>query len=114
MGFCVDSDEWVELVEHCIGRKFTYDDMVTLGERAYNLARVFSIREGLTRADDTLPPRLLEDPLPEGPAEGKVNENLAEMLDKYYELRGWDKATGKPTPAKLKALGLDEYIPDIW
>lgn len=114
MGFCVDSNEWVELVEHCLGRKFTYDDMVQLGERAYNIARVFSIREGLTRADDTLPPRLLEDPLPEGPAAGKVNENLPAMLDKYYELRGWDKATGKPTPEKLKELGLEEYITDIW
>lgn len=114
MGFCVASEEWIELVEQLLGRKFTYDDMVKLGERAYNLARVFSIREGLTRADDTLPPRLLEDPLPEGPAAGKVNENLPAMLDKYYELRGWDKATGKPTPEKLKELGLEEYIPDIW
>ena len=114
MGFCVASEEWVELVAHCLGREFTYDDMVKVGERAYNLARVFSIREGLTRADDTLPPRLLEEPLPEGMAEGKVNENLPAMLDKYYELRGWDKATGKPTPEKLKELGLEEYIPDIW
>jgi aldehyde:ferredoxin oxidoreductase len=114
MGFCVASEEWVELVAHCLGREFTYDDMVKLGERAYNLARVFSVREGLTRADDTLPARLLEEPLPDGPAAGKVNENLPAMLDKYYELRGWDKATGKPTPEKLRELGLEEYIPDIW
>jgi aldehyde:ferredoxin oxidoreductase len=114
MGFCVASEEWVELVEHCLGHKFTYEDLVKVGERAYNLARVFNVREGVTRADDTLPPRLLEEPLPEGPAAGKVNENLPAMLDKYYELRGWDKATGKPTPEKLKELGLEEYIPDIW
>jgi aldehyde:ferredoxin oxidoreductase len=109
MGFCVASDEWVELVAHCLGHDFTYDDLVRIGERAYNLARVFNVREGVTRADDTLPPRLLEEPLPEGPAAGKVNENLPAMLDKYYELRGWDKATGKPTPEKLKELGLEEY-----
>jgi aldehyde:ferredoxin oxidoreductase len=114
MGFCVATEEWVQLVEHCLGRGFTYEDMFKLGERAYNLARVFNIREGLTRADDTLPPRLLEEPLPDGPAAGKVNENLDAMLDKYYELRGWDKATGKPTPAKLKELGLEECIKDIW
>lgn len=36
------------------------------------------------------------------------------MLDKYYELRGWDKATGKPTPEKLTQLGLEQYIKDIW
>lgn len=109
MGFCVSSDEWVELVAHCLGHDFTYDDLVRIGERAYNLARVFNVREGVTRADDTLPPRLLEEPLPEGPAAGKVNENLPAMLDKYYELRGWDKSTGKPTPEKLKELGLEEY-----
>jgi len=114
MGFCVSSEEWVELVEHCLGHKFTYEDLVKLGERAYNLARVFNVREGVTRADDTLPPRLFEEPLTEGPAAGKVNENLPAMLDKYYELRGWDKATGKPTPEKLRELGLEEYISDIW
>jgi aldehyde:ferredoxin oxidoreductase len=114
MGFCVSSEEWVELVEHCLGHKFTYDDLVKIGERAYNLARVFNVREGVTRADDTLPPRLLEEPLTEGPAAGKVNENLPAMLDKYYELRGWDKVTGKPTPEKLRELGLEEYISDIW
>jgi len=114
MGFCVAAEEWIELVEHCLGRRFTYDDLVEVGERAYNLARVFNVREGVTRADDTLPPRLLEEPLPEGPAKGKVNENLPAMLDRYYELRGWDKATGKPTPKKLEELGLEEYIPDIW
>ena len=114
MGFCVASDEWVELVAHCLGREFTYDDLVKVGERAYNLARVYNVREGINRADATLPPRLLEEPLPEGPAAGMVNENLPAMLDKYYELRGWDKATGKPTPEKLKELGLEEYIADIW
>jgi aldehyde:ferredoxin oxidoreductase len=114
MGFCVAADEWVELVAHCLGRDFTYEDMARIGERAYNLARVFNVREGVTREDDTLPPRLLEEPLTEGPAAGKVNENLPAMLDKYYELRGWDKATGKPTPEKLRELGLEDYIPDIW
>ena len=114
MGFCLDSEEWVQLVERCLGRKFSYKDLVEIGERAYNLARVFNVREGVTRADDTLPPRLLEEPLTEGPAAGMVNENLPAMLDKYYELRGWDKATGKPTPEKLRELGLEEYIPDIW
>jgi aldehyde:ferredoxin oxidoreductase len=112
MGFCVASEEWVELVEHCLGRKFNYEDLVKIGERAYNLARVFNVREGVTRADDTLPPRLLDEPLLEGPAAGKVNENLPAMLDKYYELRGWDKETGKPTPEKLRELGMEEYIAD--
>ncbi len=109
MGLCLNSEEWVKLVEHCLGRPFNYADLVKTGETTYNLARLFSVREGLTRADDTLPRRLLEQPLPEGPAEGKVNENLDIMLDRYYELRGWDKNTGCPTREKLTELGLQDY-----
>jgi aldehyde:ferredoxin oxidoreductase len=109
MGLCLNSEEWVKLVEHCLGRPFNYADMVKTGETTYNLARLFSVREGLSRSDDTLPRRLLEQPLPEGPAEGKVNENLDIMLDRYYELRGWDKNTGCPTKQKLAELGLQDY-----
>lgn len=109
MGLCLDSEEWVKLVEHCLGRPYNYNDLVRTGEIAYNLARLYSVREGISRADDTLPRRLLEHPLPEGPAENKVNENLRVMLDRYYELRGWDKATGRPTREKLAELGLQDY-----
>jgi aldehyde:ferredoxin oxidoreductase len=109
MGLCLDSGEWVKLVEHFLGRPYNYDDLVKTGEITYNLARLFSVREGISRVDDTLPRRLLEHSLPEGPAQGKVNENLQQMLDRYYELRGWDKATGHPTREKLAELGLQEY-----
>ena len=78
--------------------------------------RVFCVREGITREADSLPRRLMEDPLPDGPAKGMVIEkDTIEMLkDAYYEIRGWDKETGKPTVEKLKALKLDELIEDIW
>lgn len=109
MGLCLNSEEWVKLVEHCLGRPFNYEDLAKTGEITYNLARLFSVREGLSRKDDALPRRLLEQPLPEGPAEGKVNENLEAMLDRYYELRGWDKRTGRPTKEKLIKLGLQDY-----
>jgi len=55
----------------------------------------------------------LEEPLPEGPAKGHVN-NLEIYLDPYYEFRGWDKSTGKPTPEKLRELGLEEVTNEIW
>ena len=57
-----------------------------------------------------------EDPLPEGPAEGMVNdrETMEMMKDTYYELRGWDRATGIPTPEKLQSLALGDLIPDLW
>jgi aldehyde:ferredoxin oxidoreductase len=113
MGLCLNADDWVELVNLVTGWGFDTAEYKQAGERVYNLARAFSNREGLTAADDTLPLRLLEEPMPEGPAEGHVNE-LHILLDKYYTLRGWDKETGKPTPEKLKELGLDEVISEIW
>ena len=95
------------------GWKFDEDDFRKTGERIYNLQWLFNMREGLTRADDTLPKRLLEEPLPEGPAKGHVVENLDELLDAYYELRGWDKKTGKPTLQKMRELGLTEEFIEI-
>jgi len=113
MGMALAMREWVDLIAAGLGGDFGVDEFKMSGERVYNLARAFSIREGLTAADDTLPKRLLEEPLPEGPAQGHINE-LAPLLDAYYEVRGWDKTTGKPTPERLKELGLEELIPDLW
>ena len=77
---------------------------------------MFNVREGITRADDNLPARFHDEPLPEGPAKGMVitQENLDSYLDAYYDLRGWDKETGKPTREKLTELGLEDLIPDVW
>lgn len=114
MGMGLAAAEWVDLVRYGLGWfDFSVSEFRIGGERVYNLARAFNVREGISRADDTLPKRLLEEPLPEGPAKGQVNE-LEPLLDAYYELRRWDKETGKPTPEKLKELGLEELIPDIW
>ena len=79
------------------------------GERIYNLARAFNVREGCRREHDTLPKRLLEEPLADGPAEGLVVD-LEPLLDAYYSFRGWDPNTGIPTDEKLTALGLEEII----
>ena len=67
------------------------------------MERLFNLQEGYTAADDTLPKRLLEDPMPEGPTKGHVHP-LDKLLPQYYAVRGWEN--GVPTPAKLKALGL--------
>ena len=103
----------MKLVNLVTGWDLSTAEYKQAGERVYNLARAFSNREGLTAEDDTLPKRLLEEPLPEGPAEGHVNE-LPLLLDKYYHLRSWDKDTGKPTPEKLSELDLEEVIQEIW
>jgi len=75
-----------------------------------NLERLFIAREGITRQDDTLPRRFLEEPLPEGsgPSTGSVLE-LEPMLDEYYCARGWDVETGLPTKEKLEELGLGNW-----
>lgn len=110
MGIILETKEWCDMLANATGWKFDVTDFRKTGERIWNLQKLFNVREGLTRADDTLPKRLLEEPLPEGPAKGHVVDKLDELLDTYYELRGWDKQTGKPTPEKLRELGLEEYI----
>lgn len=110
MGMVLTGEDWATLIATLTGWEFTEAMFRRTGERIYNLARAFNIREGLTRADDTLPKRLFEDPLPEGPAEGHVI-NLEPLLDAYYKYRGWNK-DGKPTPEKLKELELD-WVTDI-
>lgn len=74
------------------------------GERIWNLERQFNLKAGLTKADDSLPPRLLNDPAKSGVAKGKVNE-LGKMLPEYYEVRGWNEE-GVPTDQTLERLGL--------
>ncbi|MFX0029262.1 MAG: aldehyde ferredoxin oxidoreductase family protein [Candidatus Hermodarchaeota archaeon] len=113
MGMVLTSEDWASLIEKLLGYDFSKEDFLKMGERLYNLARVYNVREGVTRADDTLPPRLLEEPMPEGPAEGQV-VNLDPLLDAYYDYRGWDKETGKPTKEKLKELGLEWAIKEIY
>ncbi len=93
-----------ELLNHATGVGYTVDSLLQAGERVYNLERMFLLRAGFTRADDTLPPRMLAEPMPEGAAKGHVAD-LEQMLPEYYRLRGWDEQ-GVPTPQKLEQLGL--------
>jgi aldehyde:ferredoxin oxidoreductase len=112
MGIVLSAEDWASLISKLFGYDFTADDFRKTGERLFNLSRIYNIREGLTRADDTLPARLLEEPLPEGPAEGQT-VNLDVLLDAYYEFRGWDK-NGVPTKEKLKELDLEWAIDIIY
>ena len=115
MGILLPAEDYVQLISHATGWNFKVEDFRISGERIYNLMRAFCVREGITREADTLPKRLMEDPLPEGPAEGMViDKDTLEMLkDAYYEIRGWDKETGKPTAEKLAELGLEDITNDM-
>ena len=94
---------------------FKPEDVVKAGERINNLAKAFNVREGFARADDTLPQRLMTEPLIEGASKGHLisQSDLDEMLDEYYAARGWDPATGIPTKAKLEELGLGDAIKEL-
>ncbi len=94
------------------GWDITHEEMLTMGDRAWNLARAFNVREGVTRKDDILPDRLSE-PLPDGAVRGeRISKwELENALYLYYELRGWNKETGIPTKGKLGELGL-QFVAD--
>lgn len=86
------------------GVPYSVDDFVKVGERTWNIERLFNLAAGLTRADDTLPQRLLKDAHTSGPSAGVVVD-LAAMLPVYYRERGWTE-DGVPTREKLAELGL--------
>lgn len=94
-----------ELVNHALGWGWTADDVWRTGQRLFNLKRLINGRFGVTAADDVLPERLATLPRPSGGAAG-VLPDMALMMAEYYAYRGWDPATGLPTPERLAALGL--------
>jgi aldehyde:ferredoxin oxidoreductase len=101
------------LMEAVTGLEYSAEEVEAVGERINNLARAFNVREGFTRDDDTLPERLMTEPLKEGGSKGQFvsKDDLKQMLDEYYTERGWDMNTGAPTREKLEALGLG-YVAD--
>jgi len=109
MGMALMAEDITPIIASATGWDFDVATFRKAGERIYNLARLFNVREGCTRADDRLPKRLTEEPLADGPAEGLVVD-LEPLLDAYYDFRGWDKATGRPTLEVLTELGLDKLI----
>ncbi|MEM2227157.1 MAG: aldehyde ferredoxin oxidoreductase family protein [Candidatus Bathyarchaeia archaeon] len=95
------------------GLRMTGNELRKVGERVINIERCFNIKHaGLSRKDDTLPRRMLEEPLRGKGSEGQV-VRLEPMLDQYYEARGWDVKTGIPKRAKLEELGLREAADEL-
>ena len=101
-----------KLMRAVTGLDFTPEEVRDIGERIVNLERAFNVREGVTRADDRLPKRFLEERIARGPSAGQLME-LDVMLDEYYEIRGWDRERGIPSRKKLIELGLEDVALDL-
>jgi aldehyde:ferredoxin oxidoreductase len=104
-GFAVSDELLARMMTAITGIEFVPQNLHHAGERIWNLERLYNLREGFTSKDDTLPKRLMEEPLKDGPAKGRVVK-LAPQLEEYYRYRGWD-ANGVPKKEKLKQLGLE-------
>ncbi|UCB45614.1 MAG: aldehyde ferredoxin oxidoreductase family protein [Spirochaetota bacterium] len=107
----VTPDMMAELFESATGIPMSVEQLESAGERILAMERIFNIREGLTREDDTLPRRMFEEEIPDGPSKGLTitREELESMLVEYYTLHGWDPETGVPLEKTLKALSIDSY-----
>ena len=101
--FALGAPDYAGLINAATGTDYDANGVLEVGERIYNLERVFNQKAGMKPEDDTLPKRLLNDPIPDGVSKGMVSK-LPEMLPKYYEARGWVNAF--PTKETLERLGL--------
>jgi aldehyde:ferredoxin oxidoreductase len=97
-----------KLLNFACGTEYTEDSIRTVGRRIWTLGRLFNLREGFSRKDDSIPLRVSLDPLPAGNAEGRViaHQDFEKMLLEYYRLLGWDDQ-GRPTHKTITELGLE-------
>lgn len=102
--FALGAPQYARMLSAATGEEVTVEGLLQKGERIWNLERMFNLEAGITPDQDTLPKRLLEDPVTDGPSKGEVTK-LDIMLPEYYMVRGWDK--GIPTQEKLTELGLN-------
>jgi len=107
-------DTFVNIIPHLTGMTEWGDPKFVrkAAERISHLRRAYNHRLGVTRKEETLPPRLLTEPMPTGPSKGGLPD-LDHMLDDYYEFRGCDRETGYPKESKLKELDLDFVVDDL-
>ena len=98
-----DDAQTEQILNAVTGWGIGQQEMVTTAHRGLTLARLFNMREGMTRADDRLPKRFYDD-LPKH--KGLTDELLGQIVTDYYIEQGWDPQTGKPTAETIRALGL--------
>jgi len=108
-------EELLEIIRSAAGWRTTWFELMKLGERSINMARVFNCREGFTSKDDTLPEVFFHN-FKGGPLDGQgaINkEDFQKALRLRYQLIGWDVDSGIPTRSKLIELGLDWLVNEV-
>jgi aldehyde:ferredoxin oxidoreductase len=106
VGWAVGFDFFTRFASTITGLDLNITKLMEIGERVYNLERLYNLREGISGKEDTLPKRFLEEPMKEGFTKDKIVP-LDNLLEQYYRVRDWTK-DGKPSAAKLKSLQLEE------
>jgi len=106
--FGMGGDDYATMLSALTGVPYTAETLLQVGERIWNLERLFNLHAGFTSKDDTLPERLYKSPIQTGPAKGMIS-HVPEMLPEYYRLRGWDE-NGVPTEKRLEELQLADQL----
>jgi len=105
--FALGAPEYAALLNAATGTDYTAERLLEVGERIYNIERLFNKLAGMKPEDDRLPKRLTEEPIPEGPSKGELSK-ISVTLPDYYNVRGWVDAF--PTNETLMRLGLEEEM----
>ncbi|HXX65398.1 MAG TPA: aldehyde ferredoxin oxidoreductase family protein [Bacteroidota bacterium] len=107
--------DMVPLFEIATGIKITDEEMRKIADRIWTLERSFQVRAGVTRKDDAMVGRFMNERVPDGPYKGLgfTRKDWDKMLDEYYDLVGWDKKTGIPTRATLESLELGDVADEL-
>lgn len=113
MGFCLftsfamSAQDYADVLNAATGTTYSQDELLEVGDRIYNLERMFNKAAGMKPEDDKLPKRLTKDPITNGPSKG-MTARVDITLPQYYQARGWIDAF--PTNETLKRLGLEECL----
>ena len=113
--FPVEYEEFSDMLQVTTGVQFSPADLLTIGERIWNVEKAFNLRLGFGRESDTPCERLQNETVNDGPSKGERLDldKFNRLLDSYYEMRGWDQQTGKPKRSKLEELKLGDIADEL-
>ncbi|MHA2229265.1 MAG: aldehyde ferredoxin oxidoreductase family protein [Candidatus Thorarchaeota archaeon] len=108
----ITMEQMIRALNGASGLEYDEEKIAEWGRRIETMSRLFNVREGISRKDDSLPKRFLE-PQINGPRKGMTSyiseEDFQDSLSRFYEIMGWD-SDGRPTKSTLEELGLSEFV----